>query len=66
MDKGDTDGDTFPVLRHDQFFHQMTVSPEQDFWSFGVMVFEMLAGYPPFAGDDEEQMFRAIKERPSN
>jgi len=30
------------------------------------MVFEMLAGYPPFAGDDEEQMFRAIKERPSN
>jgi hypothetical protein len=30
------------------------------------MVFEMLAGYPPFSGDDEEQIFRAIKERPSN
>ena len=33
-----------------------------DFWSFGVLLYEMLTGYSPFHGDDEEQLFQAIRE----
>jgi novel protein kinase C delta type len=32
-----------------------------DFWSFGVLMYEMLTGYSPFHGDDEEELFQAIQ-----
>lgn len=34
-----------------------------DWWSFGVLLFEMLAGLPPFDGEDEEELFLAITEQ---
>ncbi|XP_053724171.1 protein kinase C delta type-like [Synchiropus splendidus] len=32
-----------------------------DWWSFGVLVFEMLIGQSPFQGDDEDELFESIR-----
>ncbi|CAL8338260.1 unnamed protein product [Lota lota] len=32
-----------------------------DWWSFGVLVYEMLIGQSPFQGDDEDQLFESIR-----
>ncbi|RPD62183.1 hypothetical protein L226DRAFT_601084 [Lentinus tigrinus ALCF2SS1-7] len=33
-----------------------------DWWAFGVLMYEMLLGYSPFRGDDQEEIFEAILE----
>ncbi|VDK23684.1 unnamed protein product [Taenia asiatica] len=33
-----------------------------DWWCFGVFIYEMLVGQPPFSGEDEEDLFQAILE----
>ncbi|KAI6659105.1 PKC-epsilon [Oopsacas minuta] len=33
-----------------------------DFWSFGVLMYEMLTGQPPFEGNTEQDLFNAILE----
>ncbi|MCP9265350.1 Protein kinase C [Dirofilaria immitis] len=32
-----------------------------DWWAYGVLLFEMLAGQPPFDGEDEDELFAALK-----
>ena len=33
-----------------------------DWWAYGVLLYEMLVGQPPFDGEDEEELFSAITD----
>lgn len=39
--------------------------PQSDLYSLGAVMFELLAGEPPFTSDDMEQLFDAIKNTPA-
>ena len=39
------------------------MNPIIDWWSVGIILFEMLTGVPPFNGDTVEEIFDNIKNR---
>lgn len=54
----------FSLLPSD-FFSQILLGQKYtfsvDWWSFGVLVYEMLIGQSPFQGDDEDELFESIR-----
>jgi len=43
--------------------HSRSYGPECDIWSLGVILFMMLTGWPPFNGDDDDAIIKAIKHK---
>lgn len=38
-------------------------NPSMDWWSLGVIIYEMTVGFTPFGGDSPEEIFEKIKQR---
>lgn len=52
-----------PQLPHllPQILQGLKYSFSVDWWSFGVLLYEMLIGQSPFHGDDEDELFESIR-----
>ena len=46
-----------------EIIHYQPYNKSVDWWAFGVLLYEMLVGQPPFDGDDEEELFAAITDK---
>jgi len=45
-----------------EIIHCQPYNKSVDWWAFGVLLYEMLVGQPPFDGEDEEELFAAITD----
>ena len=45
-----------------EIIHYQSYGPSVDWWAYGVLLYEMLVGQPPFDGEDEEELFSAITD----
>jgi len=45
-----------------EIIHYQPYGPSVDWWAYGVLLYEMMVGQPPFDGEDEEELFSAITD----
>jgi len=45
-----------------EIIHYQPYGTSVDWWAYGVLLYEMLVGQPPFDGEDEEELFAAITD----
>ncbi len=43
-----------------QILEEKDYGPSVDWWALGVLMYEMMAGQPPFEADNEDELFEAI------
>jgi len=48
-------------MRHVQILSGLKYDCAVDWWSFGVLLYEMLIGQSPFQGDNEDDLYRSIR-----
>jgi len=44
----------------EQILKELPYNSSVDWWALGVLIYEMLAGQPPFEADSEDELFEAI------
>lgn len=43
-----------------QILQELEYGPSVDWWALGVLMYEMMAGQPPFEADNEDDLFESI------
>lgn len=43
-----------------QILQELDYGPSVDWWALGVLMYEMMAGQPPFEADNEDDLFDSI------
>lgn len=62
-DGNDDDGDTVHALNNNnafQILQELDYDSSVDWWALGVLMYEMMAGQPPFEADTEDDLFESI------
>lgn len=50
----------FPCFAAPEILQELDYGPSVDWWALGVLMYEMMAGQPPFEADNEDDLFEAI------
>ena len=48
------------LVPHTQILEEKDYGASVDWWALGVLMYEMMAGQPPFEADNEDELFEAI------